>query len=73
MRSFYGSFSKFDTVRQELRWTHYRLPAMFDSNERKIGYMEECVNNNSLITTGFSQNLILAIKKTVKEFLTMHR
>lgn len=73
MRSFYGAFQNLTQCVKNYAGRITDCQRCSILIKRKIGYMEECVNNNLLIMTGFNLNLILAIKKTVKEFLTMHR
>lgn len=46
MRKFYKSFPILDTVRQELSWSHYRLPSRIKEKEKRHYYLKESVDNN---------------------------
>lgn len=46
MRRFYPAFPKFDAVRQELRWTHYRLLCRIEEAEKRAFYIGQSIDNN---------------------------
>ncbi len=43
MRSFYLSFPKWNAVRSELTWTHYRLLSKVENKEARKYYMQESI------------------------------
>lgn len=45
MRKFYRTFPKFDAVRQELSWTHYRSLLRVEKPEARQFYLEEAIAN----------------------------
>jgi len=45
MRQFYESFQKWNAVRSELSWTHYRLLMRIKELEKREYYIEECIEN----------------------------
>lgn len=45
MRNFYQAFPKFDALRQELSWTHYRILARVEDTALRQRYMRECAQN----------------------------
>lgn len=46
MRRFYLAFPKFDAVRQELSWTHYRLLCRIEDAEKRAFYIGQSIDNN---------------------------
>ena len=42
MRQFYLSFQKYDALRHELSWTHYRILARVENEALRKAYMTEC-------------------------------
>lgn len=46
MRNFYLSYPKYDALRPELSWTHYRLLLRVDSEQARQFYMQETVECN---------------------------
>ncbi|WP_223606899.1 YhcG family protein [Chryseobacterium sp. OSA05B] len=46
MRSFYQAFPKYDALRHELSWTHYRLVIRLDHPDKMNYYINEAVQNN---------------------------
>lgn len=46
MRRFFLAFPKFDAVRQELSWTHYRLLCRIDEPEKRHFYTGQSIANN---------------------------
>ena len=44
MRAFYMAYPKFEALRRELSWTHYRLLLKVDKPETRSFYETECVN-----------------------------
>ncbi len=45
MRQFYESFQKWNAVRSELSWTHYRLLMRIKEPEKINYYIDECIIN----------------------------
>ncbi len=45
MRNFYRAFPKFDAVRQELSWTHYRILSRVEKEATRQAYMRECAQS----------------------------
>lgn len=43
MRQFYETFQKWNAVRSELSWTHYRLLMRIKEAEKREYYMKECI------------------------------
>ena len=41
MRLFYSAFPKYDALRHELSWTHYRLLMRVDNETARQWYMNE--------------------------------
>jgi len=46
MRQFYQVFSKWDSVRTELSWTHYRRLMQIENNTARNWYITESIENN---------------------------
>ena len=46
MRGFYLAFPKWNAVRTELSWTHYRALIRIDNTEARKWYMEEAISQN---------------------------
>ncbi|MEO6330015.1 MAG: PDDEXK nuclease domain-containing protein [Ginsengibacter sp.] len=46
MRSFYLAFPIYDAVRHELSWTHYRILSRIDTEEKRLYYIEQSIDNN---------------------------
>ena len=46
MRSFFQAFPIRDALRHELSWTHYRLILRQESEQKKIYYLNESIQNN---------------------------
>lgn len=46
MRAFYKAFSIWNALRTELSWTHYRMLSRLDSEEKRLYYLNESINNN---------------------------
>lgn len=46
MRQFYRSFSKWNAVRSELSWTHYRILLKVDKENSREFYMSEAISGN---------------------------
>lgn len=46
MRQFYLLFTKRDTLRRELSWSHYRLLMRVQKDEARNFYIEECIKEN---------------------------
>lgn len=46
MRSFYLAFPKFDALRQELSWTHYRILSRIENESLRNAYLLECAHNS---------------------------
>lgn len=44
MRQFYEVYPKWNAVRSELSWTHYRLLMRIKEDEKREYYMQECIN-----------------------------
>lgn len=44
MRQFYEVYPKWNAVRSELSWTHYRLLMRIKEDEKREYYMHECIN-----------------------------
>lgn len=45
MRSFYQTLPKWNAVRSELTWTHYRLLLKVKNEQPRMFYMEECAKS----------------------------
>ena len=45
MRAFYIAFPKWNSVRSELSWTHYRLLLRVENESARKWYMEECIKS----------------------------
>jgi len=45
MRKFYLAFPILDAVRQELSWTHYRLISRLETEEKRLYYINQSVEN----------------------------
>ena len=45
MRAFYRAFSKWNAVRSELTWTHYRALLRVEDDAARRWYMEECIKS----------------------------
>ncbi len=46
IRQFYTTFPKWNAVRSELSWTHYRLLIKIDNQEERNFYLDECIAEN---------------------------
>ena len=46
MRLFYSAFPKYDALRHELSWTHYRLLTCVDNEAARRWYMNEAAKQN---------------------------
>lgn len=46
MRSFYLSYPKWNAVRSELSWTHYRILVRISNENARKWYMNECIEQN---------------------------
>lgn len=45
MRAFYRAYPKWNAVRSELTWTHYRALLRVEDNRARSWYMEECIRS----------------------------
>ncbi|MBQ9142581.1 MAG: hypothetical protein IJX63_12480 [Lachnospiraceae bacterium] len=45
MRQFCEVYPKWNAVRSELSWTHYRLLMRIKEDEKREYYMQECIQN----------------------------
>ena len=45
MRSFYAAFPKWNALRSELTWTHYRALLRVENEDARQWYMEECIRS----------------------------
>lgn len=46
MRAFYRAFPIWNALRTELSWTHYRLLSRLNSEQKRIYYLNESLENN---------------------------
>lgn len=46
IRQFYNTFPKWNAVRSELSWTHYRLLLKVDNEAERIFYLQESISEN---------------------------
>ena len=46
MRAFYNAFPILDALRQELSWTHYRLLSRVETEEKRMFYLNESIEEN---------------------------
>ena len=46
MRQFYRVFSKWNAVRSELSWTHYRILLKVEKENSRVFYMREAITGN---------------------------